>query len=103
MALSRAAWHLPPMRASNWPREPVAALAPGDRRRVPRGARGEPERAQLVPLILGTFRETLGERLSLAEARRLFGLREVTCRVVLDYLVAEKLLRRTRDGRYTMA
>jgi hypothetical protein len=30
-------------------------------------------------------------------------LREVTCRVVLEQLVAEKLLRRTRDGRYTMA
>ena len=91
------------MRPSNGPREPFAARSPGERRRVPRGAHGEPERAQLIPLVLGTFKETLGERLSLAEARRLFGLREVTCRVVLDYLVGEKLLRRTRDGRYTMA
>ena len=91
------------MRPSHWPHEPVAALPPGERRRVPRGVSGEPERGQLIPLVLGTFKETLGERLSLAEARRLFGLREVTCRVVLDYLVGEKLLRRTRDGRYTMA
>jgi len=64
---------------------------------------GEPQRAQLVSLVIGTFKETLGERLSLAEASRLFGLREVTCRVVLDHLVGQKLLRRTRDGRYTMA
>ena len=64
---------------------------------------GEPERSQLIRLVLGTFKETLGERLSLAEARRLFGLREVTCQVVLDHLVGQKLLRRTRDGRYTMA
>jgi hypothetical protein len=70
---------------------------------VPRGGRAEPERPQLISLVLGTFKETLGERLSLAEARRLFGLREVTCRVVLDYLVGQKLLRQTRDGRYTMA
>ena len=55
-----------------------------------------------MSVVLGTFKETLGERLSLAEARRLFGLPEVTCRVVLDYLVGENLLRRTRDGRYTM-
>ncbi len=90
------------MRPTNWQRRPVAALLPGDRRRMPRGASGEPERSQLVSVVLGTFKETLGERLSLGEARRLFGLREVTCRVVLDYLVGEKLLRRTRDGRYTM-
>jgi hypothetical protein len=91
------------MRPTDWPRKPVALLPRGDRRRTPRGASGEPERAHLIPLVLGTFRETLGERLSLAEARRLFGLREVTCQVVLEYLVGEKLLRRTNDGRYTMA
>lgn len=91
------------MYPTEWQRRPVTALLPGDRRRVPRGGRGEPERPQLILLVLGTFKETLGERLSLAEARRLFGLREVTCRVVLDYLVGQKLLRQTRDGRYTMA
>jgi hypothetical protein len=102
--MRETAWHFVPlMRPTQWPRAPVNGLLAGDRRRVPRGASGEPERAQLVSLVLGTFRETLGERLSLAEAERLFGLREATCRVVLDYLVAEKLLRRTRDGRYTMA
>ena len=90
------------MRSTQWQHPPVLALPAGDRRRFARGAGGEPERAQLIPLVLGTFKETLGERLSIAEARRLFGLREVTCRVVLDYLVGEQLLRRTRDGRYTM-
>jgi hypothetical protein len=80
-----------------------AALLPGDRRRVPRGVHGEPDRQELVSIVLGTFKETLGERLSLGEARRLFGLREVTCRVVLDYLVGRNLLRQTRDGRYTLA
>jgi hypothetical protein len=89
------------MHPNEW-QHPAVALLPGDRRRFARGVGGEPERAQLIPLVLGTFKETLGERLSLAEARRLFGLREVTCRVVLEYLVGEKLLRRTRDGRYTM-
>jgi hypothetical protein len=70
---------------------------------MPRGVNGEPERPQLISVVLGTFKETLGERLSLGEARRLFGLREVTCRVVLDYLVGQNLLRLTRDGRYTLA
>jgi hypothetical protein len=56
-----------------------------------------------VSLILGTFQEMLGTRLSLSEARRMFGLREVTCRVVLDQLVKQRRLRHTRDGRYTIA
>jgi len=86
-----------------WQNATPRALLPGDRRRVPRGVDGEPERSQLIPLILGTFKETFGTRLSLAEARRLFGLREATCRVVLDDLVGAQLLRRTRDGRYTMS
>ena len=89
------------MHPNEW-HHPSVALLPGDRRRFARGVGGEPERAQLIPLVLGTFKETLGERRSLAEARRLFGVREATCKVVLEYLVGEKLLRRTRDGRYTM-
>jgi len=90
------------MRASNWSRPAVAELQGGERRRIMRGAANEPERSQLVPLILGTFRETHGERLSLAEAQRLFGLGEAACRVVLEDLVAQNRLRRTKDGRYTM-
>ena len=91
------------MRTSNSIRTAVVESSRGERRRVMRGAPSEPERSQLVPLILGTFRETLGERLSLDEARRLFGLGEATCRVVLEDLVGENRLRRTKDGRYTMA
>ena len=91
------------MRARTWQRIDVAVHQHGERRHAPRGRVGEPERAQLVPLILGTFQEMLGTRLSLAEAGRMFGVRETTCRVILDQLVGEKRLRRTRDGRYTMA
>jgi hypothetical protein len=89
------------MRPTDWHHAPEAPLPGDDRRRVPRGGSSEPERAQLIPLVLGTFKETFGTRLSLAEATRLFGLREATCRVVLEHLVAEKRLTRTRDGRYT--
>jgi hypothetical protein len=91
------------MRARDWQRVEITVHQHGDRRQAPRGRVGEPERAQLVPLILGTFQEMLGMRLSLAEAGLMFGLREVTCRVVLDQLVGDNRLRRTRDGRYTMA
>ena len=99
----KTAWHCPFMGPTDWSRGSVAELPCGERRGVARGgSAGELERTQLVALILGTFRETLGERLSLAEARRLFGLHETTCRVVLDYLVAQNWLRRTADGRYTL-
>ncbi len=81
----------------------TAPLVHGERRRSPRGGHGEPERSQIVSLILGTFHEMLGTRLTLADAKRMFGLREVTCRVVLDQLVKEHRLRHTRDGRYTAA
>ena len=91
------------MRPADRSRALAAELPSGERRGVARGgSAAEPERAQLVAIILGTFRETLGERLWLAEARRLFGLHETTCRVVLDYLVTQNWLRRTADGRYTM-
>jgi hypothetical protein len=33
----------------------------------------------------------------------MFNIRETTCRVVLDHLVEENRLRRTPDGRYTIA
>ena len=72
-----------------------------DRRRVSRGSsNGEPPRPHLVSLILGTYREMPGLRLHLNQAARLFGLRDVTCRVVLDDLVESGLLRLTSDGQY---
>ena len=51
-------------------------------------------------MILGTYREMPGLALSLSQAARLFGLREQTCGIVLDDLVAAHLLRRTADGEY---
>jgi hypothetical protein len=54
-----------------------------------------------VSLVLGTYREMPGMQLSLDEAMRMFGLREITCRVLLEQLVLEERLRRTDDGRYT--
>jgi hypothetical protein len=73
----------------------------GDRRQSFRGSiKGEPHRAKLVSLVLGTYREMPGMQLSLDEAMRMFGLREVTCRVLLEQLVLENRLRRTDDGRY---
>jgi hypothetical protein len=91
------------MRSKGWERAGATPLLRGERRRAPRGVHGEPERAQVVSLILGTFNEMLGTRLTVAEARRMFGLREVTCKVVLDHLVTQNRLRRTNDGKYTMA
>jgi hypothetical protein len=90
------------MRTTGWPAS-IAALPRGERRRVTRGAVGEPERAQLVALVLGTFKEMHGTRLTVTEAVRLFGLREATCRLVLDDLVQQKRLRRAHDGRYAAA
>ena len=80
----------------------VAAATPSqtERRRTVRGAGGEPSRSRLVNLILGTYTEMPGMSLHLAEAARLFGLREVTCSVVLDDLVRDGRLHRSRDGQY---
>jgi len=75
-----------------------------ERRRSPReSVRGEAPRAVLVPLIVGTYREMPGMSLTLPQAARLFGLRAVTCRVLLDDLVREGRLRRLKDGQYASA
>jgi hypothetical protein len=72
-----------------------------NRRRSQRGtARGGPSRAQLVSLIVGTYGEMPGLSLHVNQAARLLGLDETTCRVVLDDLVGEGLLRRADDGQY---
>jgi hypothetical protein len=60
----------------------------------------EAPREQLVTIILGTYREMPGLRLLLPEAARLFGLRTVTCAIVLNDLVREGALRRTPEGHY---
>jgi hypothetical protein len=70
------------------PRDTVSAEAPRD---------------QLVSMILGTYREMPGLRLHMAEAARLFGLRMTTCKIVLDALVHEGVLRRSSEGHYVIA
>jgi hypothetical protein len=71
-----------------------------ERRCTGRGINGEPSRSHLISLILGMYAEMPGMSLHLPQAARLFGLREPTCSVVLDDLVREGRLRRSRDGQY---
>lgn len=79
-------------------------LRPGagslDRRRQQRGPGAEPVRAELVAMVLGTFREMPGLCLHLNQAARLFGMHPTTCQVLLDDLVALGRLRRAHDGQY---
>jgi hypothetical protein len=71
-----------------------------DRRHQQRGAGAEPMRAELVAMVLGTFREMPGLCLHLNQAARLFGVHPTTCEVLLDDLVALGRLRRAHDGQY---
>jgi hypothetical protein len=72
-----------------------------ERRRTPRvPSKGEPPRAQLTSVIVGAYRELPGLNLTLDQAARLFGLRDNTCRVVLDDLIKDGKLRRSIEGRY---
>jgi hypothetical protein len=73
----------------------------GERRSSTRGGEhGEPSRARLTTLILGTYAEMPGLSLHLPQAARLFGLREATCVVVLNDLVRRGHLRQSADGQY---
>ena len=60
----------------------------------------EPSRAELVSMILGTFREMPGLCLHMNQAARLFGVRRGTCEVILEDLVAQGKLRRASDGQF---
>jgi hypothetical protein len=51
--------------------------------------------------IYGEFREMPGLRLTAQQARRLWGLDERTCEVLLEYLVETKFLCRSTHGHYT--
>jgi len=64
---------------------------------------GTPERRQVrnpTESILSSYQEMPGLILHLNQAARLFGLREATCRTVLDDLVRQGKLRRAADGQY---
>jgi hypothetical protein len=75
-----------------------------DRRRHERGtATSEPSRTHLTSMIIGTFREMPGLSLHANQAARLFGVRQSTCAVVLEDLVADGKLRRTPDGQFVRA
>jgi hypothetical protein len=72
-----------------------------DRREQPRGTvTGEPPRYQLESMILGMYHEMPGLSLHVAQAARLFGLRNATCQIVLDDLVGRNHLQRAADGQY---
>lgn len=61
---------------------------------------GEPSRAELTSIIVGSYQEMPGLSLRLAQAARLFGLRTRTCQIVMDDLVSAGQLCRTHDGQY---
>ena len=74
-----------------------------DRRHHARGTtQAEPSRSHLVSMIVGAYREMPGLSLHLPQAARLFGIKPVACRVVLDHLVEDGKLRRTPDGQYKL-
>jgi len=78
-----------------------AAAGGAERRRNARDtASGEPSRTRLITMIEATYREMPGLTLGLTQAARLFGLRERTCRVLLDDLVSDGRLRRAANGQY---
>ena len=62
--------------------------------------RDEQSREQLLRRVRAEFDEMPCLRLTLAQAARLFTLRQDVCARVLDTLVHEHLLWRTADGRY---
>ena len=59
----------------------------------------EPVEAGLIARIRGEFREMPGLSLTIDQACRLWGCDAVTCRHVIDMLVAAGPLRWSRDGR----
>jgi hypothetical protein len=74
-----------------------------ERRASVRGGPGHPTRADLVSMIVGSYREMPGLSLHLHQAVRLFGVHTNACRVVLDELVRRGRLRELADGQYAGA
>jgi hypothetical protein len=75
-------------------RRPSVAPAP------PPGAAPSP---QLLTRIRAEYREMPGLRLTLLQARRLWGLDILTCSAALSALETSGFLRTTRDGAYMLA
>jgi hypothetical protein len=57
----------------------------------------------LARRVRGEYLEMPGLQLTAAQAQKLLGLDRETCRVLLDFLVAAKFLRRTAVGTYVRA
>ena len=74
-----------------------ASRAPGLRRSLP-DRRNHASREQLLHRVWAEFGELRGLKLTLAQARRLFGLREDICFRVLNTLIRDGLLRTTPDN-----
>ena len=56
--------------------------------------------AQLTDRVRAEFLEMPGLQLTAGQARRLWGLEEAVCDAILETLVQERFLRRTRDGAF---
>lgn len=56
---------------------------------------------QILRRIRAEFLEMPGLRLTLFQAKRLWGLDEQTCAQVLEWLIADRFLDRRTDGTYT--
>ena len=55
---------------------------------------------QLARLVWAEYAEMPGLSVTLAQAQRLWGVDEQTCRGAFDALIARGILRRTTKGRY---
>jgi hypothetical protein len=55
---------------------------------------------ELIVRVRGEYREMPGLSLTVAQAQRLWGLEDATCRTLFERLVASSFLRRTRTGRF---
>lgn len=65
--------------------------------------RNETSRERLVGRVRGEFLEMRGLTLTLAQARRLFNLREDICTRVLNTLVCDGVLRERADGSFGLS
>jgi hypothetical protein len=59
-----------------------------------------PPTVNFLDIVRAEYREMPGLTLTLPQARRLWNLADEECAAVLEDLVAEGFLRRTRDGAY---
>jgi hypothetical protein len=82
------------------PGERLPTPRPPGLRRSLADRRNHASREQLLHRVRAEFEELRGLTLTLAQARRLFGLREDICFRVLDTLIRDGLLRRAEDNFY---